>query len=90
MKEWNGFEEYWANYIEQWLPYRNTEKTISFFVNGDTDIKYMVKLMDFVNGTMFEGNKLKAIEKVYYKQDRNPKGFGYKLVREPVDGVYIN
>lgn len=89
VQEWRGFEEYWVNYVEQWLPYGNTDVTIPFFVNGDTETKYMVKLMDFVNGTMIEGNKLKAVEKVYYKRDTDPKGFGYKLIREPIDGIDI-
>lgn len=89
IKNWKGFEEYWGNYVDQWLPYRNTDILIPFIINGDTSCRYMVKLMDFMNGTMMDGDKLKAVEKMYYKRDRNPKGFGYKLIREPVNGVLI-
>jgi hypothetical protein len=88
IKEWKGFEEYWPNYVEQWLPYKNINALIPFFINGNTDISYMVKLMDFVNGTMLEGNKLKAKEKIYYKRDKGNHGCGYKLIKEFIDGVY--
>ena len=44
--------------------------------------------MDFVNGTMMEGNHLKAVEKIYYKPDRKSP-YGYSLIREPIDGVEI-
>lgn len=51
------------------------------------EIRYRVKLDDYIYGTMFEGNKLKAYEKVYYK--RRKEGFGYKLVHEKIDGVEV-
>jgi hypothetical protein len=89
-KEWRGFEEYWSNYVKQWLPYKNTEMLIPFFLNGDTDNKYMVKLIDFVYGNMIEGNKLKAVQKVHYKHDRDPQGYGYKLIKESINGVGIH
>ena len=50
-------------------------------------MRYGVRLMDFVNGTMMDGDVLKAVEKTYYKQTR--EGFGYKLIRETIDGVNI-
>lgn len=87
--EWKGFDYFWPNYVQQWLPYGNIEMLIPFFANGDTDNKYMVPLMEFVNGTMLDGNKLKAVQKVYYKRDNDPNGYGYKLVKEPIDGVCI-
>ena len=81
VKEWKGFDEYWNNYVDQWLPYGNTDTTVGFTLNGDNKVRYYVKLMDFVNGTMFsQGGMLKWVYKRYYKQDRNPKGFGYTLV----------
>ena len=52
VKEWNGFDVYWRNYVDQWLG--RTDKTISFFVNGDTSVSYQVPLMDFVYNTMFD------------------------------------
>jgi hypothetical protein len=90
-KEWKGFGDYWTKYVETWLPYHNTDTGIGFTLNGDTSIRYKVKLLDYVYGTMLDENgKLKAYEKVYYKQDRDPKGYGYHLVREPIDGVSID
>lgn len=59
---------------------------ISFEPKGE-DARYKVKLDDYVYGTMFDGNKLKAYEKVYYK--RTQGGCGYKLVHEKIDGVII-
>lgn len=85
---WPGFEAYWKSYVEYWLPYKNTDTTVSFTLHGDTSVWYRVPLMEFVNGTMIEGNRLKAVEKVYYKKDRNSP-YGYALVREAIDGVDI-
>jgi hypothetical protein len=87
-EHWTCFEDYWKYYVEQWLPYQNTNKNIYFTLHDDTSIRYGVPLMDFVNGTMIENGLLKAIEKVYYKQTRT--GFGYRLVREPIEGVIIH
>lgn len=39
-------------------------------------------------GTMWNGNKLKAVEKRYYK--RTQSGFGYKWIIEKIDGVEVN
>ena len=87
-KIWRGFEHYWKGYVDQWLPYKDIETTVGFTLNGNTEVRYKVKLMDFVNGTMFDGNKLKAIEKEYYNIDRKDV-LGYRLVREKIDGVNI-
>ena len=86
-KAWMGFEYYWPRYVEQWLPYKNTSVLIYFTLNGDTSIRYGVKLLDFVYGNMIDGNILKASEKVYYKKVKS--GFGYKLIKEKIDGVTI-
>lgn len=84
---WTSFDDYWAAYVEQWLPYKDTNKNVYFTLNGDTSIRYGVPLMDFVNGTMIVGDALMAVEKMYYR--RSHSGFGYKLVREKIDGVKI-
>jgi hypothetical protein len=89
VKEWRGFEEYWYNYIKQWLPYSNTNTYISFIINGDKNIRYHVKLMDFVYGTMFDNNKLKAYEKVYYKKNKK-SSIGFELIIEPImNGIIV-
>lgn len=86
-KVWVDFDYYWPRYVEQWLPYKDTNKLVYFTLHGDTSIRYGVPLMDFVNGTMIEGNTLKAVIKKYYKQTRS--GTGYKLIREEINGVTI-
>lgn len=85
---WTCFEDYWKGYVEQWLPYSNINVNVYFTLHNDTSIRYGVPLMDFVNGTMIEGDILKAVEKMYYKQTRS--GFGYKLIRESINGVKIS
>ena len=59
---WKGFDSYWKNYVKQWLPYENADTYIGFTLNDNTKIRYKVKLLDYVYGTMFEDNKLKAVE----------------------------
>lgn len=84
---WRGFEYYWPRYVEQWLPYKNTNTLVYFTIQDNTSVRYGVRLMDFVNGTMMDGDVLKAVKKTYYKRTR--EGFGYKLIRETIDGVNI-
>lgn len=86
-EEWTSFEDYWPAYVEQWLPYSNTNKLDYFFINGDRAIAYGVPMMDAVYGHMFEGNKLLAVEKMYYRHVR--RGLGYVLVHEKINGVYV-
>ena len=70
----------------EWLPYGNTNTLIYFVLHGDASIRYGVPLMDFVNGTMIEGNRLKAVEKEYYRKSKKSP-IGYELIHEPIDGV---
>ena len=85
---WTGFNDWWPYYVEQWIPYQNTDINTYFTLHSDPSIRYGVPLMDFVNGTMIENGVLKAVEKMYYKQTR--KGCGYKLVYEEIKGVVID
>ena len=85
---WTGFDNYWPQYVEQWLPYKDTNKLVYFTLHNDTSVRYGVPLMDFVNGTMIKNGILKAVQKMYYKRTKDE--FGYKLAREPIDGVRIN
>lgn len=87
-RNWTTFDDYWKDYVRNWLPYSNTETTIGLVINGDLSVRYYVKLMDFVNGTMFtEDGKLKTVSKHYYKRTKD--GFGYKLVKEQVGYIKL-
>lgn len=85
--EWTGFDDYWAQYIENWLPYRDTNILVYFKLKQDENSWYGVRLMDFVNGTMWDGNTLLAIERLYYK--RTAKQTGYRLIHQPIEGVLV-
>lgn len=61
---------------------------IGFELKQELNVRYYVRLEDYINGTMWDGNKLKAVEKGYYKQTRS--GFGYKWIREKINGVEVN
>lgn len=68
---------------------KNVRPYIAFEIKGDkTEARYLVDLDDYIYNTMFDGNKLKAFKKHYYK--RTKEGFGYKLVKEEIDGVIID
>lgn len=90
-QEIGGFKGRWPLWVEQWLPYKNTDVLTYFTIGKDTSIRYGVHLMDFVNGTMFDGDVLKAVEKMYIKRvkksDKNP--IGYKVIRKSIDGVTV-
>lgn len=82
-----GYDEYIKNPDVQ-REIRNS-RYMGFFIGDDEDITYNVRTDDYINGTMWDGDTFKTFEKVYYV--RTPKkGFGYKLVREPLpNGVEI-
>lgn len=86
---WDSFSDFWAEYVREWIPYEKTDILYYFVLRGDESVEYGVPLMDFVNGTMIEGNILKAKEKQYYRRVIDPNGFGYRLVHEYIDGVQI-
>jgi hypothetical protein len=86
-QNWVDFDTYFKEYVENWLPYKNTNKLIYFVLNGDSSVRYGVPLLDYVYGRMRDGDKLNAVEKMYYKQTRS--GFGYTLIRESIDGVNL-
>lgn len=80
---WNGFNEYWKYYVEQWLTI--ADKTVSFFINEDTSVSYQVLLNDFLYNTMFDSDgNLKAVTKRYYKRSKKSP-IGYELITEKVN-----
>ena len=64
------------------------EKTsIDLCINGDTSARYLVKMKDWIYGTLFDGDTLRAFEKEYYR--RTKRGVGYRLIHESINGVEI-
>lgn len=87
-KEWKGFDSYWSRYVETWLPYKNTNGLVYFTLGDNADVRYGVPLMDYLEGKMIENGILKAKMKMYYR--RTKEGYGYKLIREQIDGISID
>ena len=87
---WRSFLDFWPLYVQEWIPYGKTDILYYFVLNGDESVEYGVPLMDFVNGTMIDGNTLKAVEKMYYIRIKDSNWFGYRLIHEPINGVSIN
>lgn len=91
-EELGGFENWWPLWVKQWLPYQNTDKLVYFVLNDNEDVRYGVRLLDYVYGNLFrEDGKFNAVEKEYYvrhkKSEKHPTG--YELVHEEIDGVEI-
>jgi|SRR5699024_6930697 len=87
--EWRkrqAIEEYGGE--EKYNRFEHPEHLISFELKQEPDVRYYVRLEDYVDGTMWDGNKLKAVEKGYYKRTRS--GFDYKWIHEKIDGVEVN
>ena len=85
---WTNWENWWNDYVDTWLEGHNPYNELIYFtLNGNTNVRYGVPMMDYVMGNMYNGNNLKAVEKMYYK--RTQKGFGYKLIREKINGVEL-
>lgn len=86
---WTNWENWYADYKDTWLRGKdNSNKLCYFTLNGDRSVRYGVLISDYIYGTMIENNKLKAIEKMYYKRTKD--GFGYKLIREKINGIDLN
>lgn len=83
-KEWTSFSDVWPIYSSVWIPWYSHKKTTSFFLNGDFSVSYQVLLDDFVYGTMFCGNTLKAVSRQYYRRT-NASPFGYRLITEEIN-----
>lgn len=82
-EHWDGFENYWNSYKKYWNTRTETDNA-AFFLDGNTNIGYKVKLTDFVFGTMYnDDGTLKAYEKFYYKQSRKSPT-GYELIHEKI------
>lgn len=95
---WHGFE-HWREWKkrqevedyggeERYNRLKTQNNLVGFELKQEPDVKYYVRLEDYVNGTMWDDNRLKAVQKRYYK--RTKSGFGYKWIREKIDGVEVN
>lgn len=78
---------WWTEFEEQWLPKPVSKCTIALVVDGDTTVRYRLHLQDWINGTLFEGNKVRVFEKIYYRRTRT--GCGLRLVTEQIDGIVL-
>ena len=87
-EHWTTFDDYFKVatevFNESWV-YPPTNRTVGIKIVGQPNVIYEVKYEDFVYGTMFDGNTLKAVQKVTQKRTRT--GFGYNLIRENINGV---
>lgn len=94
--EWEqvgGFDNWWSLWVEQWLPYQNTNVYTWFTIGNNTSIEYGVKLLDYVYGRLYRNDgRLNAQKKRYYKMHKKSKKYpyGYELVIEDIDGVDID
>ena len=89
-KEWTNFNDFWAVYVEAWLPYGNENITVPFTINGDTSVRYHVPLKKFIDGTMIIDDVLQAVEKEYVKRAKIEYGIQlYEIVHEKISGVKI-
>ena len=80
-------EEEWAEAGRVYKRIDDNEELIGFRLKQAPHEFYFVKLKDYIDGTMFDGNKLKAVKHHYYKRTKD--AWGYKMIREDVDGVVI-
>ena len=98
---WHGYDHYieWRERqeVEDYGDYGGEERynrlktqnnLIGFELKQEPDVRYYVRLEDYVNGTMWNNNRLKAVQKRYYK--RTKSGCGYEWIREKIDGVEVN
>lgn len=92
---WTNYENWQTDWYDTQYDYLTEEQReekkdnsiVWFTLNGNTNIRYGVRAKDYIYNTMYDGNKLKAVKKIYYKKTK--EGFGYKLMREDIDGVEI-
>lgn len=89
---WIDWEHWWKDYLETWFPYypkeKPEDKLVWFTLHGDKDIEYGVPMMDYIYGTMYDGDILKAVKKRYYvRHNVNDGSFPYELKYEDINGV---
>lgn len=88
---WIDYESWYADWLLEWkngISKEDFEKSsIGLCLNGDNSIRYHVKMKDWIYGTLFDGDTLRAFKKEYYERTRS--GFGYRLIHESINGVEI-
>ena len=89
-KPWEGFDQYWEIYKQVWLKDCD-KKFIAITAEKYPNWIYYVKTEDFMNGTMYENGKLKAVKRWTLKKcresERNP--IGYRPVTEILEGMNV-
>lgn len=79
----------WLTEFErQWMPRPVSMSTVSLVIDGNQNVRYQVRLSDWIQGSIFAGSKLKTISKVYYKRTRD--GAGYRVVTEKIGWIDLN
>ena len=79
---------WFAEFERQWMPKPINSSTISLVIDGNQNVRYQVCMSDWIQGSIFEGSKLKTISKMYYK--RTKEGSGYKVVTEKIGWIDLN
>lgn len=77
-----------AEFERQWMTKPINSSTISLVIDGNQNVRYQVCMSDWIQGSIFEGSKLKTISKMYYK--RTKEGAGYKVVTEKIGWINLN
>lgn len=77
-----------AEFERQWMPRPASMSTVSLVIDGNQNVRYQVRLSDWIQGSIFAGSKLKTISKVYYKRTR--EGAGYRVVTEKIGWIDLN
>ena len=77
-----------AEFERQWMPKPINSSTISLVIDGNQNVRYQVLMSDWIQGSIFEGAKLKTISKMYSK--RTKEGAGYKVVTEKIGWINVN
>ena len=67
-----------------------SDELMGIIINGNRDIRYMVRVKDYFYNTLFDENgELKWVKKMYYKKSKSSP-IGYELIREFPDGTKVN
>lgn len=79
----------WIDEFErQWMPKQIEKSTVPLVIDGVQEVRYHVRLSDWINCSLFSGNLLKSVYKEYYQRTRSCSG--YKLIKEEIGYVDLN
>ena len=65
---WTNFEAYFKTFVKDWLPISPSnpleKMRVWFVLNGNTQVEYGVRLLDYVYGDMYRNGKLEAVKRI--------------------------